>query len=157
MAKHLQRKTRREEIETVIEKEIQQLQTDLIGEYELVLNLNEEYVEKGINVFYNGNNISSLVKIDSSMVDVRKVGEYKVRYEVNLDGVTEYVYRIVRVRENVKPTIKLKGDSLIYLNVGGVYKELGYEAYDNYDLDINDRVIITNYLIMKKLEANITI
>ena len=73
------------------------LKFELIGPYELYLDVNTEYNEYGINVIRNGYNVSSLVKIDNSSVDINKLGEYKVKYEIDNNGNTEYIYRIVKV------------------------------------------------------------
>ena len=127
------------------------LKFELIGDYELDLLLNDKYIEYGINVIYNGEDISSLVNIDSSMVDMSKVGEYKVKYEIVIDGISEYIYRIVRVRENVKPEIILKGDKKVYLGLNGKYVEPGYEVIDNYDLDLYKKIVVTSNLVVTKV------
>lgn len=127
------------------------LKFELIGEYEVNLLLNDKYVEHGVNVFYNGMDISSFVIIDSSLVDTSKVGDYKVKYEINIDGISEYIYRIVKVRENIKPSIILKGDKEIYLDLNGTYVEPGYEIYDNYDLDLYKKLIVTTNLVVTKV------
>ena len=115
---------------------------ELIGPYRLYLNLGDEYKEYGIKVIRNGVDISSYVKIDNSSVDTSKVGEYKVKYELLVDGNVEYINRLVIVKENIKPEIKLIGDEVLYLNLNETYIEPGYEVSDNYDKDIEDKVIV---------------
>ena len=123
----------------------------LIGDYIVNLELGNQYIDSGVNVIYNGNDISSMVDIDASLVDVNKVGEYKVKYLVNIDDTYEYIYRIVRVREYIKPLIKLNGDSVVYVDLYGKYIESGYQVSDNYDKDIDKRVSITSNLDVTKI------
>ena len=47
---------------------------------------------------------------------------------------------IVKKVDLEKPTITLKGNETIYLNYGSVYNEPGYEAIDNCDGNITDKV-----------------
>lgn len=115
---------------------------ELIGPYRLYLNIYDEYKEYGVSVIKNGIDISSYVKIDDSSVDMSKVGEYKVKYELLNDGNVEYIYRLIFVKEYIKPEIEIIGDEIIYLNLNEIYIEPGYEVSDNYDIDINDRVVI---------------
>ena len=122
------------------------LKFEFNGNDTINLSLGESYLEYGINVFHNGNDISSMVKIDSSMVDINHVGVYKVKYEVILGDVSEYVYRTVNVRENVAPKIVLKGDSVINIFVNDVYYEPGFEVSDNYDINLEKNVVITSNL-----------
>lgn len=124
---------------------------ELIGPYEINLELNEEYYEYGVKVIRNGVDISNLVNINNTSLDTSKVGEYKIKYELLVDGNIEYIYRIVKVREYIKPEIKLKGDEVIYLNLYDTYIEMGYEVSDNYDTDMYRRVITTSNLVVDKV------
>lgn len=124
---------------------------ELLGDYKVYLNLNDRYEEYGVKVFMNGIDVSNQVIIDSSSVNTSEVGEYKVRYEVNVLGNVEYIYRVVIVRENIKPVIKLIGDETLYLNLNEIYYEPGYIASDNYDVDIDKKVSITSNLETNKI------
>jgi len=124
---------------------------ELLGPYELYLNINDIYKEYGIKVFKNDEDISSLVKIDSSLVDTSKIGEYNVIYEIIFDDYSELLYRKVYVRENIKPVIKLLGDSVVELKLGQDYIEPGYEVTDNYDVDLYDKVEINSDLIYNQI------
>ena len=50
----------------------------LIGPSTLYVDVNTDYEEYGIEVIYNGMNISSSVNIDSSSVDTSTLGEYRL-------------------------------------------------------------------------------
>lgn len=117
---------------------------ELVGPYELYLDVNTEYNEYGVKVIKNGYDISSLVKIDNSTVDINKVGEYKVKYTVSNDEYNEYIYRKVKVIDKISPELVLNGDSIVYVNLNDVYWDLGYEINDNYDKDLKDKVVVTN-------------
>lgn len=122
------------------------LKFELIGPYELYLDVNSEYEEYGIKVFKNGTDISSYVNIDNSSVDMNTLGKYSVKYELDVDGNKEYVYRIVWVIDRVKPQIKLNGEKIVYLNLNDTYYEYGCVVTDNYDIDLSREVIITSNL-----------
>lgn len=124
---------------------------ELIGPYEYYLDVNSKYEEYGIKVFRNGLDISSYVNIDSSLVDTNRLGEYKVKYELEVDGINEYIYRIVKVIDNIKPEIKLNGEDIVYVDVNGIYYELGCEVIDNYDENLEKKVIVTSDLNITKV------
>ena len=123
----------------------------LNGSYILDLNLNDKYVEYGIVALKDGVDISSSVSIDSSSVNMDKVGEYKVKYEIFFDDYSEILYRIINVREDIKPEIKLLGELIIELNIGDVYIEPGYEVSDNYDMYLYDKVNVTSNLLVNQI------
>lgn len=123
---------------------------ELVGPYEITLELNDNYYEYGVNVKRNGEDISSLVNINKTLLDTSKVGEYKVKYELFVDGKIEYIYRKVKVREYISPEIKIIGDEIMYLNLYDTYVEMGYEVIDNYDTDMYGRVTTTSNLVVDK-------
>ena len=124
---------------------------ELNGPYKIYLNLHDKYEEYGVKVIKNGVNVSSQVNIDNSLLDVNKVGDYKVKYNLLVDGNIEYIYRMVYVRENIKPVIKLKGEEVVYLKLYGTYIEDGYEVTDNYDIDLYKKVVTTSNLVVNKV------
>ena len=121
---------------------VESLKFELIGPSTLYMDVNTEYKEYGIKVINNGVDISSSVKIDSSMVNVNLLGEYKVKYEIEIDGNKEYVYRDVKVIDNTKPEIILNGEEIVYVILNGSYYEYGYTVNDNYDLNLDKKVSI---------------
>lgn len=117
---------------------------ELIGPSTLYVDVNTEYVEYGIKVINNkGVDISSLVKIDSSLVNMSELGKYKVKYELEIDGNFEYIYRDVIVIDKISPEIKLKGNEVVYVVLNGNYYDDGYIVSDNYDTDLDDKVIVS--------------
>ena len=115
------------------------LSFELIGPSTLYINVGDDYQEYGIKVLADGSDISDKVMIDDSLVDTSKIGEYKVKYQVN----NEYVFRNVLVIDKISPEIKLLGGSELYILLGGKYVEPGYTVVDNYDNDLVDKVKVS--------------
>ena len=127
------------------------LKFELIGPSVLYMDVNSEYEEYGIKVIDDNVDISSLVKIDSSNLDVSKIGEYKVKYELDVDGNIEYIYRDVIVIDKKAPKLELRGSDIVYVIVGSSYYEEGYIVSDNYDTDLDDNVSITGKVDTSKI------
>jgi len=115
----------------------------LIGPTDLYMNVNTDYYEYGIEVTYNNQDVSSKVVIDDSMINTRKLGQYKVKYSITYDDNLEYVYRNVIVIDNTSPEITLIGGDEVYILINSTYKENGYIVRDNYDSDLDDKVIVS--------------
>lgn len=118
------------------------LSFELIGPSTLYINVGGFYKEDGVKVINKGIDISSSVIIDSSSVNTSVLGEYKVKYEINIDGNMEYIYRLVKVIDMEVPEIKLKGEDVVYLILNGSYYEEGFEIIDNIDTNLEDKVEI---------------
>ena len=112
---------------------------ELKGPTTLYVDVNSTYVEYGISVLYNGEDISNKVKIDKSKLDITKLGDYKVKYEV----MDQYVYREVKVIDKSSPKIELIGGEEVYILLNGKYQEAGYTVEDNYDTDLAKKVVVT--------------
>lgn len=111
----------------------------LNGNKEMTINLNEDYIELGAKTLFN-----QKVKIIGN-VDNKKVGIYEIKYCHN-----SCKKRIVKVVDKEKPLITLKGDSEINIVINGEYYEQGYTAFDNYDGDLTDKVVVKNNLDITK-------
>lgn len=118
------------------------LKFELIGPSVLYIDVNTEYEEYGVKVVDNNVDVSSLVKIDSSNLDTSRLGEYKVKYELDIDGNIEYIYRDVIVIDKTCPKLELKGSDIVYIILGSSYYEEGYIVSDNYDTLLEDDVEI---------------
>src|SRR5574344_1809013 len=98
----------------------------LNGERQLVLEVNAEYKEQGVDIKNNKTKVNIIGEVDTS-----KVGTYKITYE------TEYLFtnikqeRIIEVKDTEKPVITLVGSD-VKICPKKEYTELGYEAIDNY-------------------------
>lgn len=101
----------------------------------------EEYKPeiKTYNVFKD---ISNNTKVKSN-VDVNKVGKYSISSETKY-----FIFNIkksfeVSIIDNVVPVITLKGNNPGVACPNKEYVEEGYEVTDNYDKELNDKVVIT--------------
>lgn len=117
----------------------------LSGERSIVLNLEDEYTEFGATAkicsLNNCIDLSDDIVINEK-VNTSIVGEYKVIYQIDYNNKTYTEERNVAVVDTVSPMITLTGNKSIQLCPKEKYVEEGYEALDNYDGDITDKVII---------------
>jgi len=115
---------------------------ELIGPSTLYMDVNTKYVEYGIKVLYNNVDISDKVKIDISDVDTNTLGEYKVKYAVNIEDRYEYIYREIVVIDKKAPVIELLGGEQVSILIDGNYQEYGFIVSDNYDEIDEDEVSV---------------
>ena len=134
----------------VYENDNEVVSFELLGPASLYVDVNSEYIEYGVKVFYQGNDISKQVVIDNSSVNMNKLGQYRVKYSVNVMGVEEYVYRDVKVIDTVSPVIELLGDEKLYVLLNGIYMEEGYTVTDNYDENLLEDVRVEGKVDVKK-------
>ncbi len=108
---------------------------------------------------YDGNLTNKVVV--KGTIDTKVMGEQELFYIVSdSSGNTVRKNRTIKVVDNEKPVITLKGKSKIVLRLNGNYTEPGYTAKDNYDGDLSDKVIVTgkiNTAVMGVYEKNYTV
>lgn len=124
---------------------------ELIGPDLLYMDVNMEYKEYGVIVKYREMDISKKVEIDISEVDMKRLGKYRVKYSVKTDTGNEYIYREVVVVDMDKPKIELIGLEEVTVLQGDTYVEYGCRVEDNYDKDIQDKVIISGSVDTSKI------
>lgn len=113
----------------------------LIGEENITINLNEEYHEPGYKISYLYKKLDDKVKINNN-INNKKIGDYEVIYKLKYKNKEYSKTRKITVVDREEPIIKLIDKDLSYTCPNKEYKEAGYTAYDNYDLDITDKVEI---------------
>lgn len=116
----------------------------LNGEFEQEIEVFSEYLDPGAMVSVDNAYKSNELKIDTNNLNTNKVGEYKIKYYIIIDGKEYSSYRIVRVIDSTKPVISLDGNNELIILFNENFEEPGYKAIDNYDGDITDNVIIEN-------------
>ena len=97
----------------------------------------KDYVDEGATASdnYDGD-ITDNIKVE--------LGDNKLVYSVSdSSGNTDKIERSIEYKDVESPIIELKGNSTIYLYVGGSYNEEGYTANDNCDGDITDKVEVS--------------
>lgn len=126
------------------------LKFDLIGPNPLELEVYNEYIEYGIKITNNNQDITDNVIVDKSNLNTSIIGTYKIKYMVVIDDIEEYIYREVNIIDSEPPVIKLNGQALEIIPLNSIYKDSGVIVTDNYDTDIQNKVIITNNINTNK-------
>ena len=111
----------------------------LKGKHQEIINYKEKYVEKGYTAKMIGKDLTRDVKVEGK-VNYNKLGDYKIKYIVNVAGIKFTEERIVKVRDTSKPSITLNGEKDTYVCPNTKYKDEGAKAYDNYDKDITSKI-----------------
>lgn len=117
----------------------------LIGDEQILLTVNSEYVDPGYVVNDNvDTSLENKVVIENN-IDNKKIGEYKVIYKVlDSSGNKEERERIVKVVDDIAPIINLKGLKHIIVKVNEKYDDEGVTALDNYDGDLTSKVKVSS-------------
>lgn len=108
----------------------------LTGDTEVNVCPGKKYEEAGITVTdnYDGD-LTSKVKVDET--------EEKITYTViDSSGNKKTATRKFIRTDTIQPVISLKGESVIYIEKGGVYNEIGYTATDNCEGDMTGAVVV---------------
>lgn len=126
----------------------------LFFDKKIVINLNGEttenlevfsnYEERGITAYYK-NRVTKGLKLDniniSNNIDNTKLGEYSVNYEVNYQNQKKIANRKIVVIDDISPTIEVEESVKVCPNINIKDYKLNYNASDNYDGDITNKVI----------------
>lgn len=115
-----------------------------------IVEYGEEYKELGAKVLIDNIDKSSMIKIDKENLNIKVLGEYKIKYYIVFNNKEYNYYRTVKVVDRTTPELTLEGNTKITMLVKETYKELGYKATDNYDGDITDKVIVENNITAEK-------
>lgn len=114
---------------------------ELNGEEKIEISYHDTYVEQGATAKYFNRDLTDKIEI-MNPVNTSKIGTYEVIYKVNYSFYTVKKKRIVEVVDKEKPTITLEGDTEVNICPNSEFKELGYQAMDEYDGDITEKVKI---------------
>ncbi|MBE5890161.1 MAG: DUF5011 domain-containing protein [Lachnospiraceae bacterium] len=128
---------------TITYKDVFAPEITLTDGEKVLIQLGDEYKEPGFKaVDDTDGDVTANVKVDGT-VDSSKYGTSYITYTVSdSNGNEASVTRMVVVQEFEAPTLTLKGDSSIYLNVGDSFEDPGYSAEDETDGDLTDDVKI---------------
>ena len=111
---------------------------ELKGNKNIVLNYKQNYVEKGYKASYFKKDLSSGVKVDGK-VNSKKLGTYKIKYQVKRGIFKKSVTRKVVVKDTEKPKLDISSDDL-YVCPGDEVVPEKVKAIDNYDGDLSSKV-----------------
>ena len=116
----------------------------LKGSSPITLQIGTAYSESGATAADNKDgDISGSISVDSSAVDVNKVGTYSVTYNVSdsAGNAATQVTRTVNIgADSTIPVITLLGDAEVTKAQGTGYTDAGATASDNYDGDITSSI-----------------
>lgn len=123
----------------ILNKKLAKPEIKLIGENEIILNLDEEYEEKGAVSTICGNKIETEI---SGEVDLSVPGEYTITYTAKneLSKKEEKITRKIIVKDNIAPNIELNGEERVEIYEGVKYEEKGAKASDNIDGDLTSEI-----------------
>ena len=114
----------------------------LVGKSPVTVEVGKEYKEDGSTAKYEKSDLTKDIKV-TGKVDTTKLGNYLVKYTVKYKKVKKSITRKVKVVDKTAPELNLSGEDVSII-VGNDYKDPGYEAKDNYDGVITDKVKTTN-------------
>ena len=126
------------------------LKIKLNGEKEIKVEYGSDYEDLGATAKYKKKDISKNITVKNNL-NLEKIGNYTYTYTIKYKNQEKKIVRKVSVIDTEKPVIKLNGNSEMTLYVGSEYKEAGYEAVDNYDLDLHDKVEIIGTVDINKV------
>lgn len=120
----------------------------LIGNSSSKLALHSTYSEEGFEIIVNNKKIADEdIECDiKSNVNAEAVGKYEIIYNIKYEGESYELMRYIEVVDEEKPVITVRNN---YVDVYYCKREskinLEYEAIDNYDGVITDKVVETKY------------
>lgn len=115
----------------------------LNGEDEVTVEYGNKYNEEGYVALLNGKNYEKNVSIETNL-DENKIGTYKIRYKLSLIVFEKVIERTVKVVDTKHPVLNITSDKDIYISVGDKVPNIEYNAVDNYDGDITNKVKINS-------------
>ena len=146
----------------------------LYGGYFKTIPVNSEYKELGYTASYLLNDYSKDVYVETDL-NTNKIGKYKIKYSYLHNNKEVSTIRYIKVVDNEKPKLKIDevDKDLVRVCPNGSINNIRYQAIDNYDGDITDKVEVykndntliftitdsnnnTNYAIKKIIKEDIT-
>ena len=126
------------------------LEVCLTGEEFVLLEYGDSYRDPGASVRLRGTLFfregiypeQAALKVENTLQE-QKLGRYTIHYRADFLWLDAEAERTVSVIDSQCPVITLTEDSPEKQNPGTIYTESGFQAWDNYDGDITDRVIRT--------------
>lgn len=118
-------------------------QIKINGSKNITVPYKTEYKEKGYTGYYLNKDVTNEVKVKNN-INNNKIGNYKVTYILKKGPISHKIERNIKVIDNISPIINIKGDIIKNICPKDEYIEEGYNATDDYDGDITDKVVKIN-------------
>ena len=119
------------------------------GEATTTVEVFDPYVDLEAKVVYKSREIKVLKAKDSNL-DTQVIGDYTITYQHKSFLMKKVAKRHIKVVDTTAPEIKLKGSDM-NLKLNQTFSDPGYQASDNYDGDISDRVTVVGHVDTSKL------
>lgn len=87
-----------------------------------------------------GYDVTKYGEISDDIYDFNSIGEYTVKYKPFLERRVRDIK--ISIVDDVTPVLTLMGDAIIYVPNIDDFVEPGYVCYDNYDVDIQSKVVV---------------
>lgn len=126
-------------------------QFSLLGDSEITLEVGESYTDQGFIAVKNKKDITKKVKVNSD-VNTDKVGDYTIKYNLKIAylNINKTLVRTIHVKDTIKPTLSIQSGKEIHLYIGDSFEYPVYEAIDQYDGDITNKVKVLSNLDLNK-------
>lgn len=112
------------------------------GQKNETIECGEIYIDQGIDVYKKFKKVDDQFIIENN-VDTSRVGMYNITYKIPSFNKDKIYTRVINVVDTKVPVINLIGDKNCTVVYGQEYHEPGFKAFDEYDGDITDKVIVT--------------
>ena len=122
----------------------------LNGKSKIVLNYEEKYKEPGFESTFLGKDIADKVKITNN-INHKKIGSYDVKYSLKFFIWSIKEVRKVEIVDTVNPVIELKGQAVMTHQINTAFKEPGYTVSDNYDTNLEEKVVVEGNVDVNKV------
>ena len=132
------------------------MELNLLGGKEIIVPYGEEFEDPGAECYFWGSyflpDVQTVPVTVEGSVDTTTVGTYELFYSASIhykdlfwdQTQTRYLKRTIYVVDRESPVITLNYVEGYYTLPGQNYVEEGYKAFDGYDGDLTDQVIVTS-------------
>lgn len=115
----------------------------LLGEQEVTLEYGiDTFEDQGAEIVYK-DKLLNTVKSTSNLPNFDQLGTYPMIYEYKTIFKNLIIERTINIVDTINPELILEGESEIILQLNNKFTEPGYNAKDNYDGDLSDKVKVT--------------
>jgi hypothetical protein len=122
------------------------IKMSLNGEENVVINFKGSYIDEGVTAFYGDDDVSSDVEVISNL-NTEKLGDYLIVYLYR----DKTISRFIKVKDTQPPRIELLGDEDMVIKMHSEFVDPLYEVTDNYDEDLNEKVVSENNIDVKNI------
>ena len=117
----------------------------LQGEEFVQVHIGEDFDDPGIQASLAGKDITPQITT-SGEADTNNIGTYEITYTYERFKIAYSISRTVQVTDAESPELTLVGGKEMTIDQWETYEEPGYEAVDDSDGTITDRVEVTGYV-----------